>query len=213
MTEEEMINSNKARFIELASTITREGAIIDSLIKKLEGSDFFVAPASTQYHGSFKGGLCTHCLNVYDNLSNMVKVFGYSEKISNTSIIIVSLFHDLSKMNFYEEYFQNKKIYSESGSKKDELGKFEWKSVPAFKVKESQDRFLFGTHGQNSEYMISRFIPLSMEESVAIINHMGGKDNDTANASNLSEIFNRYTLAVLLHMADLKATYCDERLM
>ena len=57
-------------------------------------------------------------------------------------------------MNFYEIYYQNKKIYSESGSKYDENGRFDWKSVPAYKVRDEKERFQFGSHEQTSEFMI-----------------------------------------------------------
>ncbi len=94
------LEENKARFIELIRGIKRECADIEGLIKKLESSDFFEAPASTKYHSSIKGGLCLHSLNVYDNLRCLVKMkFGdvpftvYDED----SIRIVSLLHDIAK--------------------------------------------------------------------------------------------------------------------
>ena len=57
------------RFIEIfKSKIKREGA--DKLLESLASpsSDFFTAPASTRFHGSYPGGLCEHSLNVYDCL-------------------------------------------------------------------------------------------------------------------------------------------------
>ena len=44
--------------------IHREGA--DALLDYLEHkSDFFTAPASARFHGSYAGGLCEHSVNVY----------------------------------------------------------------------------------------------------------------------------------------------------
>ena len=44
--------------------IHREGA--DALLDYLEHrSDFFTAPASARFHGSYPGGLCEHSVNVY----------------------------------------------------------------------------------------------------------------------------------------------------
>ena len=57
--------SCKEEFIEIFKThITRDGAdkLLDYLTNK---SDFFTAPASARYHGSYPGGLCEHSLNVY----------------------------------------------------------------------------------------------------------------------------------------------------
>ena len=49
------------------SRITRPGA--DRLLSWLETTDFFTAPASARYHGSYEGGLCEHSLNVYHCLA------------------------------------------------------------------------------------------------------------------------------------------------
>ena len=44
--------------------ITREGA--DKLLDYLKSAqcDFFTAPASTRFHGSYEGGLLEHSINV-----------------------------------------------------------------------------------------------------------------------------------------------------
>ena len=226
---QERMENNKQCFISLIKKIDREGADIEKLIRQLENSDFFTAPASQMYHNSCEGGLCDHSLNVYDRLVEICKnlytttkvvkneltdeeeeVSVYSCPFSETTLIIVALFHDFSKMNFYEKTVKNKKVYYDAGSRHDEMGNYDWEAVATYAKKEAKDRFVFGTEGQTSEYMISRFIPLIAEESVAIINHMGGMDNDSARGSNLSEIYSRYHLAVLLHTADLLATYVTE---
>ena len=57
--------SAKEEFIEIfQEQVHREGAqaLLDYLSNK---SDFFTAPASARYHGSYAGGLCEHSLNVY----------------------------------------------------------------------------------------------------------------------------------------------------
>ena len=48
--------------------IHREGAekLLDYMLK----SDFFTAPASTRFHGSYEGGLLEHSLNVYHCLKD-----------------------------------------------------------------------------------------------------------------------------------------------
>ena len=66
---DEMIAKNKETFINILKPALeiRGNANIEGLFKKLESSDFFVAPASTRYHGAYKGGLVDHSLNVYYN--------------------------------------------------------------------------------------------------------------------------------------------------
>ena len=68
MLTDEQIELNKRRFLNIVQSITREGVNMERLIAQLNGSDFFEAPASAIYHNAFKGGLCDHCLNVYDTL-------------------------------------------------------------------------------------------------------------------------------------------------
>lgn len=203
------IADNKTKFIELVNSIEREGFLKEQLLNKLENSDFYYAPASTKYHGAYKGGLCEHSLNVYNNLVKLNEV--KNSNISEDTLKIVALFHDLSKMNLYETYFQNKKNYHAGGSKHDEGGAFDWEAVSAYKVKEAPDRFIFGSHEQTSEFMLRSYCPLTYEESIAVLHHHGGMGWDSAQ-DNITEVFNRYPIATLLHIADMLSTYVDERI-
>ena len=50
---------NKQKFLDICrEDIKRDG--IEELLKWLENSDFFTAPASTRFHGNYEGGLCEH---------------------------------------------------------------------------------------------------------------------------------------------------------
>lgn len=60
--------------MELLNSVSRDG--IDELLKWLEESDFFNAPALHAYHGSYIGGLCEHSLNVYDETQRLLKACG-----------------------------------------------------------------------------------------------------------------------------------------
>ena len=75
---------------------------MDKLLEFIRKSDFYTAPASTRFHGAYEGGLLEHSLNVYDCLDkktsgsehNIWKGLLNTDKISNDSIVIVSLLHD-----------------------------------------------------------------------------------------------------------------------
>ena len=198
------MNIDKEKFIEIyKETITREGST--ELLEKLEKSDFFVAPASTRYHGSYEGGLVTHVLNVYTRLRELVDIhYTEEDKPSDETIAIISLLHDISKMNFYTTQMRNVKNEHTN----------QWEKVPYIAMREAKDRFIFGTHSENSLYMINSFMLLTYEEQLAILHHMGGKDY-TEDASDhgrvTSDVFNKNKLALLLHMADMTATFIDER--
>ena len=62
----------KEEVIKLLKETNREG--MDKLIEFLENSDFFEAPASTRYHGNFKGGLLEHSMKVYEIFKEKIKI-------------------------------------------------------------------------------------------------------------------------------------------
>ncbi len=207
---EQQIQENKERFLSLVNSITREGVDKERLIAQLNGSDFFDAPASAIYHNAFRGGLCAHSLNVYDWICKLAQ--DANELVDETlpsedSLKIVALFHDFDKMNKYEKTFRNVKVYSPTGSKYDEMGKFDWQSVPSYKRKDDSEVFTIGTHGENSVYMTETFFPLSTEEHCAIVCHHSVYDNPKLNTTG---VYSKYHLACLLHTADMLSTYVSE---
>lgn len=180
---------NKERFISLCSEIKRDG--INELMGWLESSDFYTAPASTRYHGSYSGGLLQHSLNVYDELKRVLAA--YPEiKCSEESAVICSLFHDFCKVNYYAV---------EKRNRKNELG--QWESYDAYKVDE---KFCFGGHGSKSVFLIQHFIKLTPEEAVAINCHMGAFADE-----NVGKSFEAFPLAWAVHVADEASTYIRER--
>lgn len=203
----DVIEENKKEFLELIKSIEREGAKIDDLVNYLEKSDFFFAPSSTKYHGSYPGGLCEHCLDVYKNLKMLLEKHPQYFYEDDT-VKIVSLLHDISKTNFYKRDIRNKKVYHESGSKTDSLGKFDWVSEEVYAI-DNEHRLIYGNHEQTSEFMVRLFTPLSMEESIALLHHHGGMGWDSTQI-NITDIYNNYPLALFLHMADLLGAYVNQ---
>lgn len=207
------IEENKKKFITLLrETITREGADVENLIAKLENSDFFYAPASTRYHANFKGGLCQHSLNTYNNLKGLVYSKGFEEIISEETIVICGLLHDFSKINCYVPSIKNKKEYYEAGSKRDENGNYDWVSEKCWVMLPDKERFMYGNHEETSEFMIRSFIPLTHEESAAILNHHGGVGYDSTQGNTAAKVMARYPLAAFLHLADMLSTFIDEKI-
>ena len=78
--------NEKERFLSLCSAIHREG--IDGLMDWLESSDFYTAPASRRYHGSYQGGLLEHSLNVYDELKRLLTAYPQIQASEETAAII-----------------------------------------------------------------------------------------------------------------------------
>lgn len=170
--------------------ISRDG--IDDLMRWLDTTDFFVAPASTRYHGAFEGGLLMHSLNVYVQLKKLCDWYGCDA--SDESIAIVALFHDLCKVGFYKVDMRWRKNEHN-----------QWEQYPTWKHDED---FAYGGHGAKSVFLVQSFMKLSPEEASAINCHMGQFDATTY--SNPSEVYSRNKLAWLLHVADEAATFLME---
>lgn len=191
------MSNSKEKFKEIfEKNITRDGA--KELLEFLEKSDFFVAPASTQFHSAYEGGLCDHSINVYNRFLNSVKnEYGekYLDVVSNETIAICGLLHDICKVDTFKFDFKNKKV---DGN---------WVQVPYYTV---EDSLPYG-HGEKSVYIISGFMKLTREEAMIINWHMGGFDARVrGGAYGLSEAYYKYPLAVIFHTCDMLATYLDE---
>ena len=212
MLTPEQIEANKIEFLKLIAEIDIEGADTQGLVDFLDGADFFSAPASTQYHCNYKGGLCEHSLHVYHNLVLLAEQYkDFIPEYEKSTFIVLGLLHDISKTNFYEVYVANKKIYSEKGTKHDNMGKFDWFAEEAFKVKDVHDRFIAGTHEVNSMFLVGRYIPLTLEENLAIMHHQA-IPSEGQPIRDMSAILNKYPLITLLQMADYISTFIQERI-
>lgn len=184
----------KEEFIKIfTANVHRSGS--QELLNWLETTDFFTAPASTKYHCACLGGLVQHSVNVYYTLTER---YFNNETDSPESFSICALLHDLCKAQFYKVSTRNVKNETTGA----------WEKQPFYAV---EDLFPYG-HGEKSVFLIERFMRLKPAEAMAIRWHMGGFD-DSAKAGNfsISVAFEKYPLAVQLHLADLESTYLREK--
>ena len=174
---------------ELLLSTKRPG--IKDLVAWLEGTDFIYAPASTRYHSAHQGGLLEHSLNVYYELIRQQDVIKLLN-IPQDTLLITALLHDICKVNYYKEDITNVK---KNGT---------WVQEPYYTV---DDYFPVG-HGEKSIIVAQEFIKLNDIEIAMIRGHMGGFVSDPY--FNVSALYNKYPEAVLLQMADMRATYLVE---
>lgn len=174
--------------------ITRRGA--DRLLEWLDSdaSDFFTAPSSTRFHGSYEGGLVEHSLNVYECLKDYLarprtkELYGMD--YSPETIAVTALLHDICKAGFYAVDYRNAK--NEQGA---------WERVPYYTIR---DTLPYG-HGEKSVYMIQSFMRLTRDEAFAIRYHMGFSGNEDKN--NIGRALEMFPLALAVNVADMEATY------
>ena len=133
-----------------------------------------------------------HSVSVFNTL--IEKHFD-EENDNIESFAICALLHDLCKAQFYKVSTRN--------VKNDETG--QWEKVPYYSI---EDSFPYG-HGEKSVFLIERFMRLKLEEAMAIRWHMGGFDDNSG--YSISQAYDRYPLAVKLHLADLESTYLREK--
>ena len=179
----------KEEFLELLRKVNREG--INELIEFIQKTDFFKAPASTRFHGDHEGGLVEHSIKVYEILKHKVETNIEPIKVSEESLIIIALLHDLCKANFYKVDYRNAK---------NALGV--WEKVPYYTV---DDTIPYG-HGEKSVMMITEYMKLTSEEKYCIRWHMGFTEPKEL-YNTLGQAYKKYPLALLTHEADLETTY------
>lgn len=166
---------------------------LDEFLKYLEKTDFYTAPASNKFHLCCEGGLCQHTLNVAKRLFEEGNLY-YEESDTKKpelkeKLFLVAALHDLCKINYYHEI-----------DGKDTTQK-----------KYVVDNELPLDHGVKSLYIAQKFFELSEEQAIAIRWHMGFSDASVKGGNcDIGNAFKKYPLAVLLNIADTKATFFDE---
>ena len=187
---------NIDRFESEMSKVKREG--VDKLMAFIRKSDMYAAPASTRFHLSITGGLLQHSLNVLDALRAILTkkedgsydYMAAGQSVANVSeetVIIIALLHDLCKTYFYETETRNRKVNGR------------WEQYEAFTV---NDKIPYG-HGEKSVMMIEEYIKLQPLERYAIRWHMGYTEPDTTTVSKAIE---KYPMVWALHCADIHAS-------
>lgn len=202
---------NQTRFEELMRQVNREGK--EELLKYIkEETDFFTAPASTNFHLACEGGLLQHSLNVYDCL--MLKKQNpvwepILRDVPQESLIIVSILHDLCKANYYVRNSKNVKNYNPEKVaaaqkwqvKHDTQGNFIWETVPGYRI---EDSLPLG-HGEKSVISIMNHMSLTEEEQLTIRWHMMFSE-EKSTYSSVGKAVELYPIVLALHEADVEAS-------
>ena len=159
----------------------------------LRTTDFYTAPASSQYHESFVGGLLVHSLNVYNQVVELHELSAF-KSIDIAQATIAALVHDWCKIGYYEHYKRNVK---------NDQGK--WEEVDAYRT--NQKGLPFG-HGVTSLYIAMRLFRLTEEQALAIRHHMGVWNCADVEKGELQRANQTYPMVYLIQFADQLA--CTE---
>ena len=160
------MKDNKERFIELLKSTQREG--IDYVLDDLEDWGFYTAPASSNHHYNYDGGLLEHSLNVYDMAIRIREQIislrpDLEKELPVDSVIIASLLHDVCKTDIY--FKRTRKRKNEAGA---------WEAYECYEVDYSN---LPIGHGEKSVILLLRSgLDINEDEMLAIRWHMAPWD-------------------------------------
>ncbi len=193
------LREHREQFISLLKSTSLDD--VDGIVKDLGDMGFFTAPASMKNHLCYEGGLMIHSLNVYEAAMKLKEAFApvrpdVFDKVTDESIIIASLLHDVCKATSY---------YKKTGSRY-EMGEAEY----GF----NNNDLPIG-HGEKSVIMLLRMgVGLTDAEICAIRWHMGPwAVNDTSGDEKdaFRSATRLYPLVSLIQMADTAAAHIYER--
>lgn len=181
----------------------RDGAV--AMLKWLEVSGFFEAPASRKHHLAQPGGLALHSLNVWRRLReiavrdltdrNAPGVRQLSAEEEET-VALLGLLHDVCKAGVYH---QTDPFKAAMEGKLATMAPYEFR-----------DPFPLG-HGEKSLFLITRHMALTEEEALAIRWHMGAYDDAVKGGSrSMTEAMNMTPWVWRLQEADMCAAWIDE---
>lgn len=204
MLEATQIQENKEKFSTGITNINRVG--MKDLLNYLdEETNFFLSPASSNYHGNYDGGLCEHSLEVFHNIKLVSQI--YNDYYSMETLGLIALLHDVCKINIYQKETKSRKVKDKEGNfVYDFRGKVKWEDYETYAI---VDNLPLG-HGEKSVIILQDFIKLTLEEKLAIRWHMGGYDDLTKTyIGNITanKAFSEHSIVTLLHMADLASIF------
>ncbi len=179
-------NDTQDQIISLLEETEREG--MAGMINYLKEHGFFTSPASTRFHGCWRGGLADHSMNVQRLLLQYNQQFQLH--VDEHSITIATLLHDLCKIGAY-------------------LG-----SGKPYKWNRSQPK----GHALLSLIRIAHHITLTEVEDKMIQYHMGvyglkefdpesGKGEYTLRTKGMIHAWHHYPIVKVMYFCDEFATF------
>ena len=198
-----IVDAVKLCYTQMIDYIVKDLSEASNLKDWLDKTDFWTAPASTKFHGNFKGGLSIHTLMVIKQslvfAKPMLENFfaspeGEKYTITAKDIFISALCHDFCKTGFYSIEYRNTKDITGN-----------WVKQPFYKTK-SDNRNL--GHGNESVLMMLEIMPSIIHNRMvieAVSRHMGFSDLSESESYNYSN-FLMNPLVILLQTADQTAS-------
>lgn len=188
-------------FLELMKLPDGTSVVSDDMMKYLMDYGFFAAPASTKYHGNYKGGLFEHSYAVTKFLLALTRdnhLIWHKAR----SPYIVGMFHDLCKIDQYIPQYEMREELEPSPLNDPKPVKFV-KTLCGYEY--NPDTLLKG-HGDKSVMLLSQFYTLTDEEIMCIRYHMGAF-TDKSEWNDYTRAASQYPNVLWTHQADMLASH------
>ena len=157
-------------------------------------TEYLIAPASTKYHMSQPHGLLIHSLSVTSIMFDLKQALNISD-VSDSSIVLVGLFHDLGKVGD-PEIHEPLYITCEPTERQKQFG---LDASQPYKYNERADSQAFLIHADASAYLVTKHFPcIFRQEYQAIKIHDG-----MVKPGNQEYALKECKLQWLLHSADV----------
>lgn len=177
------LNEKIAKFKEVMTNKDGTPVYDQEIINKLVELHFFQAPASSNYHGDYDGGLFDHSCEVTKILVDLTKANALKWEDPD-SPYIVGMYHDLCKCDQYIKL-----------AEMDDNGR-NYKFNPRTDLE---------GHGDKSVMMLSTITKLTDEEVMCIRYHMGAF-TDKADWGYFTRAVKKYSNVLWTHVADMIAS-------
>lgn len=191
----EDIDANWQKFSSLLKKTGDRAASIAAMLKDVE-ERLVLCPASARvdFHNAFPGGLVDHSLRVLYNAMRLVKAFDW--KVSNESLIIACLFHDLGKLgDDKQDYY----VFQTD----------EWRSKHRGEEYAYNKELRYMSVPHRSIWLLQHYgVKLSQDEMLAILLNDGQYAKE-----NASYALKEPMLADIVHMADVISTKQEKDLL
>lgn len=197
------IDQIKAAITEMAGACIQNNEECAVFLQWMEEHEFYTSPASTKFHGNFKGGLAVHSLMVtYQALKLAPAIFadwiksktGNKFTFTAEDIFVSCISHDFCKAGFYSTSYKNTK---------DVFGN--WTKTPYYTVKTDVRNL---GHGNESMLLLLEAMPSYIKKRPvleAVSRHMGFSDLTDTEKMNYSNFLSN-PLVLLIQLADQSAS-------
>ena len=154
------------------------------ILAYLIDNGFFIAPASTKYHGNYAGGLFDHSMNVAEVLADLTEKLNLRWERPESPWII-GFFHDRCKIDNYI-------------------------LCPMEGGYDYNPKSLYKGHGDKSLMLLSSLLLLTEEEAACIRYHMGAfcKESEW---SDYTSAVHKFPNVLFTHTADMVAAHIIEK--